>query len=137
MDANGWTPVSGRALVDTNIVIAMFAGDPAVIEVLERKDDLFLCIPVLGEMIYGALASARVQQNLTGIQQFIQTVIVLDCDAETAARYGEVKHSLRKKGKPIPENDVWIAALARQHQLTLLTRDTHFGAIDDLDWETC
>jgi tRNA(fMet)-specific endonuclease VapC len=124
-------------LVDTNIVIAMFAGDPVVIEALESKDDLFLCIPVLGELFYGALASTRVQQNVARIQEFVQAVIVLDCDTKTAARYGEVKNYLRRKGKPIPENDVWIAALARQHQLTLLTRDTHFGAVDDLDWETC
>lgn len=61
--------------------------------------------------------------------------IVLGCDAETARRYGEVKNGLRQKGRPIPENDIWIAAIALQYDLTLVARDVHFGEVDGLKVE--
>ena len=57
---------------------------------------------------------------------------VLPCDRATAARYGELKAALRAQGTPIPENDLWIAALARQHALTLVTRDAHFAGVRGL-----
>jgi tRNA(fMet)-specific endonuclease VapC len=127
--------VNGKALVDTNVVIAVFAGDPAVIDHLKEKESVFLCVPVLGELRYGAQASARVESNLTRLDQFARALIVLPCDPDTAAAYAKVKVGLRRKGRPIPENDVWIAAIARQHQLTLLTRDGHFEEIDELEVE--
>ena len=57
---------------------------------------------------------------------------MLDVTFDTASLYGTIKANLRKKGKPIPENDIWIAAIAMQHDLTLLTRDRHFEAVDGL-----
>ena len=57
---------------------------------------------------------------------------ILVCDTETARQYGRIKVELRRKGRPIPENDMWIAAVALQHGLTLATRDAHFDAIDGL-----
>ena len=130
--ANGLTPVNGKALLDTNVVIALFAGEPAIVESVQRQAAVFLCAPVLGELRYGAQASARVESNLARLDEFAQALIVLPCDAQTAASYGEVKFGLRKKGRPIPENDVWIAAIARQYGLALLTRDGHFREIDGL-----
>ena len=127
--------MSGRALLDTNIVIALFAGDPAVVESLEGKSAVFLCVPVIGELRYGALASTRVQQNLARVDELCQAVEVLTCDEETAQWYATVKFKLRKKGRPIPENDVWIAAIASQHKLTLLSRDSHFHGIEGLGTE--
>ncbi len=127
--------MSGRVLLDTNIVIALFVGDPAAVEKLEDKPALFLCVPVLGELRYGVLASSRVEQNLDRLDQFSKTVSVLPCDSETAMYYSTIRFDLRKKGRPIPENDVWIAAIARQHRLTLLSRDAHFQGIEGLDLE--
>jgi tRNA(fMet)-specific endonuclease VapC len=127
--------VNGKALVDTNVVIALFAGEPAIVESVQRKAAVFLCAPVLGELCYGVRASARVESNLRRLDEFAKALIVLPCDAQTAASYGEVKFELRKKGRPIPENDVWIAALARQHGLALLTRDGHFQEIEGLGVE--
>jgi len=124
--------VNGKALVDTNVVIALFAGDPAVVEKLKHRSSVFLCVPVLGELRYGAQASARVDSNLARLDEFARALRVLPCDTATARFYAEVKFDLRKKGRPIPENDVWIAAIARQHNLALLTRDTHFQEIDGL-----
>jgi tRNA(fMet)-specific endonuclease VapC len=125
--------VSGKALVDTNVVIALFAGDPAIVESLRGLEAVYLCVPVLGELRYGAQASARVESNLARLDQFANALIVLSCDTGTATAYSEVKFDLRKKGRPIPENDVWIASIARQHGLTLFTRDVHFQEIGNLD----
>ena len=127
--------MSGKALVDTNVIIALFAGDPSAVERLEGQAAVFLCVPVIGELRYGALASARVEQNLARLDEFSKAVEVLPCDSETAACYSAVKFDLRKKGRPIPENDVWIAAIARQHGLTLISRDTHFQEIEGLEVE--
>jgi tRNA(fMet)-specific endonuclease VapC len=124
--------VNGKALVDTNVVIALFAGEPVVIEHLQRQSEVFLCVPVLGELRYGAQASARVESNLARLDQFATAVIVLPCDSETAAYYGSVKFHLRKKGRPLPENDIWIAAIAKQRNLTVVTRDAHFQEIENL-----
>jgi tRNA(fMet)-specific endonuclease VapC len=127
--------VSGKALVDTNVVIGLFAGDPVAVASVQRQASVFLCAPVLGELRYGAQASTRVESNLAKLDQFAAAIIVLPCDAETASAYGKVKFDLRKKGRPIPENDVWIAAIARQHGLSLLTRDEHFRGIEGLQVE--
>ena len=124
--------MSGKVLLDTNIVIALFAGEPEVLENLQRQDAAFLCVPVIGELRYGALASGRVEHNLARLDTFARAAKILPCDRETAAFYGRVKHGLRKKGRPIPENDVWIAAVACQHQLQLITRDSHFEDIEEL-----
>lgn len=59
----------------------------------------------------------------------------LACDAETAQHYGRIKQGLRRRGRPIPENDLWIAATALQHQLVLVTRDDHFYLIEGLATE--
>lgn len=127
--------MNGKALVDTNVVIALFAGEPTVIEHLQQRSAVFLCAPVLGELRYGAQASARVESNLARLDEFARAMMVLPCDTGTAKWYASVKFELRKKGRPIPENDVWIAAIARQHDLTLITRDGHFREIEGLDVE--
>ena len=89
----------------------------------------------LGELLYGARNSNRVQENVDRVEPFAASVIVLDCDSETARRYGLLKRELRERGTPIPENDIWIAALADQHELALVTRDQHFSSIPQLRLE--
>ncbi len=89
----------------------------------------------VGELHYGAQESARVQENLQRVRDFVATVAVLGIDSDTAAAYGQVKAALRAKGHPIPDNDLWIAAIALQHQLTLATRDAHFDHVDGLSTE--
>lgn len=96
-----------------------------------------ICISatVLGELLYGAERSAKREQGLRDVEQFVQDCPVLVCDEETARVYSHIRAGLAAKGKPIPENDIWIAAAAMQHGLTLATRDQHFGWIDGLDLE--
>jgi len=124
--------MNGKHLLDTNIVIALFANDSAVKENLAKADEVFVSSIAVGELCFGARKSARVEENLKRIDVFIGDSVVLGCDTETARRYGEIKNALRVKGHPIPENDIWIAAIALQHDLTLTTRDAHFGEIEGL-----
>jgi tRNA(fMet)-specific endonuclease VapC len=127
--------MTGRYLLDTNVVIALFAGEVAVTDRLSDAEEVFVPTIVLGELYYGAHKSQRPQENLARIEECAARSVVLGCDSETARRYGRMKNRLRQKGRPIPENDIWIAAIARQHDLTLVARDTHFGEVDGLKVE--
>jgi tRNA(fMet)-specific endonuclease VapC len=91
---------------------------------------------VVGELYYGAQRSSRVEQNIAQIDRFRAANTILVCDGSTASVYGIVKNALREKGRPIPENDIWIAAIALQNGLILATRDAHFGEVDALQVET-
>jgi tRNA(fMet)-specific endonuclease VapC len=124
--------MSGRYLLDTNIIIALFASDAAVKTHLAETDEVFISSIAIGELCFGARKSTRVQDNLARIDDFASNNVVLACDTETARRYGEMKERLRARGRPIPENDIWIAAIALQHALTLATRDAHFEAVEGL-----
>ena len=127
--------MSGRVLLDTNIVIALLADEAVVKDNLAKADEVFITSIALGELCFGAWKSARPQENLARIDEFAASSVVLGCDTDTARRYGEVKNALRLKGRPLPENDIWIAAIALQHDLTLTTRDGHFNAVDNLKVE--
>jgi tRNA(fMet)-specific endonuclease VapC len=127
--------VSGSVLLDTNIVIGLFAGDPAVLARLSTTDHIFIPSIVLGELYFGAYKSAHSAENLRRVEEFIRTSAVLVCDATTAAHYGQIKATLRQRGRPLPENDIWIAALAQQHGLTVISRDQHFTEIESLPVE--
>ena len=128
--------MSGRFLLDTNIVIRLFAGDEAVSEFLDRAEEVFVASVVLGELYFGARKSERTSENLARIDEFAVQSTILSIDMETARRYGVIiKNDLRKKGRPIPENDIWLAAVSLQHNLTLVTQDEHFSAIENLQSE--
>ena len=125
--------MSGRFLLDTNVVIGLFSGDPSVLEQLAGAMHVAVPCIVLGELYYGARNSSRVLENTARIQELQKTVPALACDAATARHYGEIKFALKTSGTPIPENDIWIAALAQQHNLKLASRDQHFTRIPSLD----
>ena len=127
--------MSDKALLDTNVVIAIFEGVPEATRYFQKCSEVFLCVPVIGELRYGALASTRVKENLQRLDRFATTMLVLPCDSGTTICYGDVKYAQRKKGRPVPDNDLWIAAIARQHGLKVVSRDSHFTQIDGLDVE--
>lgn len=128
--------MSGKYLLDTNIVIALFADESAVKARLGEAEEVFVPSIVLGELYYGARKSRKVAQNMARIDDFAARNVVLGCDRETARRYGEVKNGLQQKGRPVPENDIWIAAIALQDNLTLVARDAHFREVEGLKVET-
>ncbi len=128
--------MSGRYLLDTSVIVPLFAGDASVKEELERATAVFVPCVALGELYYGAHKSRRKRENLARLEEFRAAVEILGCDEETAREYGKIKNSLRAKGRPIPENDIWIAAIASQHQLIVASRDAHFQQIPGLKTAT-
>jgi tRNA(fMet)-specific endonuclease VapC len=119
-------------ILDTNALSAMADGDPAMERFLRQATGLALPVIVLGEYRYGIQHSRNRARYEQWLQDLMENCQVLDVDRGTTARYAEVRGELRRIGRPIPGNDVWIAALARQHSLPLLSRDAHFDAIPGL-----
>ena len=125
-------PTNGRYHLDTNIIIALLAGEPIIQRRMREAEEIFLSPPVLGELYFGARKSSRIEENIVRIDQLAQRSVVLPCDTQTAEIYGSIKAELRAKGRPIPEYDLWIASITTQYDLILVTRDAHFSEIDDL-----
>ena len=124
--------MSGRLLLDTNAVIALFRDEPGAKSRLMGADEVFLPSIVLGELLYGALRSGRKEENAARCRRFAAANTILSCDEQTAEEYALIEDGLRRRGTPIPDNDVWISALALQHGLAVLTRDDHFGRVSEL-----
>lgn len=127
--------MSGK-LLDTNAAIAIIEDDADMQAWLERNSETLIPSTVVGELYFGAYKSSRVAFNVARIEEFVAGNRILPCDAETGKWYGQIKQELKSKGGPIPENDVWIAAVARQYDLTLVTRDDHFQRITLLQTES-
>ncbi|HYL06560.1 MAG TPA: type II toxin-antitoxin system VapC family toxin, partial [Thermoanaerobaculia bacterium] len=118
--------MNGKRLLDTNIIVAFLTADQQVQERLDAVPELLIPMVVMGELYYGAAHSRRPQQNVAMIEAFARSCVLLGIDVQTAQLYGSLKAEQRTKGRPIPENDLWIAACARRHSLVLVTRDHHF-----------
>jgi tRNA(fMet)-specific endonuclease VapC len=121
-------------LVDTNAYTAFMLGNAAVVEVLAHAERICVNSIVLGELLGGFAAGTRESKNRAELARFLASprVEVLPVTAQTADSYALVYAGLRRKGQPIPTNDLWIAASALEHGAALLTRDAHFGQIDGL-----
>lgn len=124
--------MNGRFLLDTNIIIGLFSKDASIEARLRETEEIFVPNTVLGELYYGARNSSRIEENLSKVDDFAAGNKILSSDFDTAKLYGYIKSGLKSKGKPIPENDIWIAAIAKQYDLTLASHDSHFEEIDDL-----
>jgi tRNA(fMet)-specific endonuclease VapC len=121
-------------LLDTNVVVAALKQEQATLaRVEDAAGSLFVPAIALGELYFGARKSARVGENFRRIGGFADRANILPCDGDTARLYGEVKDGLRRKGRPIPQNDLWIAAVALQHDLMLVSRDSHFEHVEGLE----
>ncbi len=131
-----WIRMSGRFLLDTNIIIALFGNDASVKNRLVNADEVFISSTVLGELYFGAQKSKHIKKNLSRIEDFASSNAVLPCDTDTARFYGVIKKRLLEKGQPIPENDIWVAAVACQHGLIVVSRDGHFNEVENLKFET-
>lgn len=127
--------MGGRYLLDTNTVIAAIGMEIDLERRRSGGDEIYLSVNALGELFFGAEKSQRVQENIFQVQRLTATFPVISCDEETARHYGILRNLLRQKGRPIPVNDLWIAASAWQHGLTLVTRDGHFDYVEGLALE--
>ena len=126
---------NGRYLLDTNVVIALFSEEITVQEKVRNAAVVALAPPIIGELCYGAQKSNKVSENLHRINRFVQQNAFFPCDLETAQWFGIIKDRLRRKGTLIPDNDIWIAAVAMQRELILATRDAHFDEVESLQTE--
>ena len=116
-------------ILDTNALSAVADDDDAAIAILARAEQLAIPVIVLGEYRHGIAQSrnrASYEKWLTGL---LDDCMVLDIQEPTTHYYAEISLELRQKGQPIPTNDIWIAALCRQHSLPLLSRDRHFDLV--------
>ena len=126
-------------LLDTNAYTALMLGDAETLEVLAHADKLLMNSVVLGELLGGFAAGTREANNRTVLAKFLDSprVELLAVTAATADTYALVYCSLRRKGQPIPSNDLWIAASALEHGAALLTRDAHFAYVEGLRTGRC
>jgi len=119
-------------LLDTSIVVRHFRDAAAMVERLAGYEELYLPQTALGELYFGAFKSASPEKNLAQIEHFLVAADVLMPDHETARYYGKIAAQLARDGSPIPQNDIWIAALALQCGLPVATSDSHYQRIDGL-----
>lgn len=121
-------------LVDTNAYVALLRGDAEVTEVVGHADRLYLNSVVLGELLAGFTVGNREAANRLELTRFLESprVGLMPVTAGTADSYALVYANLRRKGQPMPANDLWIAASALEHGLALLSLDAHFGHVDGL-----
>ena len=127
------TVMNGNYLLDTNVIIALFDKDQNVFDNIIKAENIYIPSIVIGELFYGVYNSARQKENIEKLNQFINDANILNCDAISGNYYGQIKKQLKNKGNPIPENDIWIAALAQQYDLKLVSRDKHFKMIDNIE----
>ena len=122
----------GRALLDTSVLVHLFRGDANLADRVNELEQIFSSVVVVGELLYGARYSANSESNLAQVASFSSGVTILPVDRLTAETYSRLKQGLRAKGRPIPDNDLWVAATAVQHGLPLISRDAHFDVIDEV-----
>lgn len=121
-----------KCLLDSNVIVDLMSNDTAISYALNKVDLVYVPVIVKGELEYGALYSANPDKHLSKFSSFLVDCTLLPIDGDTAKVYANIKVLLRKKGKPIPDNDIWIAAIAIQHNIPLYTRDSHFNEIEGI-----
>jgi tRNA(fMet)-specific endonuclease VapC len=119
-------------VLDTSVVVAVLRRVPGLMERLRSAEELLVPLVVLGELEYGANLATPPERQREAVRVFMEGATLLLPTARTAAEYGRVKATLKTAGAPLPENDVWIAAVAREHDLPLATRDAHFNQVPGL-----
>ena len=127
----------GDVVLDTSVVVAHLHNDKTVTQRLRDAGVLYLSATAAGELWFGVGRAADPVNAAAKLTDFLSIVTLLPVDAEIAQSYGEIKCKLAKDGRPIPENDIWIAACAVQNALPLAARDPHFTRIEGLellDW---
>jgi tRNA(fMet)-specific endonuclease VapC len=124
-------------ILDTNGLSALAEGEPRLEPILRKATQIAVPVIVLGEYRYGIQQSRERQRYEHWLVEYLPKFRVLNVDEQTTTSYASVRGGLKRAGTPIPSNDVWIAALCRQHSLPVLSRDRHFDLVPGLrriDW---
>lgn len=116
-------------ILDINALPAAADGEPRVVEIIARAERVAVPVIVLGEYRLGIAQSRQRDAYEKWLEEWTAPVEVLDIEEDTTRHYALIGLDLKRIGKPIPANDLWIAALCRQHALSLLSRDRHFDAV--------
>ena len=124
--------MSSLALDSSIIIRHMRTADPAIAARLKAASELYLPLTALGEILYGIKRSGNDARAVEQWRRFSENVVILRPDELTAAAYADIKQHLASKGKLIPDNDMWIAATAKSHDLPLYCRDHHFEELTGL-----
>ena len=119
-------------ILDTNALSAFVDGDKSLLPVLRSSDDLSIPVIVLGEYLYGIRQSRMRKRYEEWLQRNLLFFKVMAVGTKTAHHCAEIRQELKTAGCPIPTNDLWIAAIVREHKLPLVTRDGHFGSVAGL-----
>ena len=123
-----------RIIIDTNFYAAFKKSEAEAVDLLRKVEYIGVNTVILGELLAGFRCGSREKQNRVELDQFIDSarVELISLDDETSEFYAQIFAELRKKGRPIPSNDIWLAASALQHGLALATYDDHFREITGL-----
>lgn len=117
---------------DTNALSAYLDRVPEAVEIVAEASELALPVIVAGEFIFGIAQSRHREVYERSLQRMLDRCKVLDIDIQTARHYAAIRLELKSGGKPIPANDLWIAALSRQHAISVMSRDSHFDFVAGL-----
>lgn len=125
-----------KRLLDTNAYVALKRGDEGVAALVRESTELAFSTVVIGELLFGFRNGTRFDRNARDLDDLLSSdrVSVLPVTRTTADRFGRIASALRKAGKPIPTNDVWIAAHAMESGAELVTFDRHFELVPGLAW---
>jgi tRNA(fMet)-specific endonuclease VapC len=125
-----------RLLLDSNAYSEFMRGNRQVRELVRTAEEVLLSAVVVGEQLFGFRQGQRFEQNLAELRSFLESPYVsfIPVGPVTADRYSRIMASLKAKGRPIPTNDVWIAAHAIETGADLLSADTHFEQVDGIAW---
>jgi tRNA(fMet)-specific endonuclease VapC len=125
-----------RILLDTNVYVALMRGNPGVAARVRGSELVLLSTVVAGELLFGFYHGSRLEKNLRQLGEFLENPFVelIPVTYTTADRFGRISAALRSKGRPLPTNDIWIAAHTMETGAELLSFDQHFSHIDGLVW---
>lgn len=119
-------------ILDTNALSAFVDGAPGLAPLVQKADELAIPVVVLGEYRFGVLQSRRRLECERWLQEHLSAHQILAVSEATTFYYADLRVELKRAGTPIPSNDVWIAALSRQHRMPVLSRDRHFDSVAGL-----
>jgi len=125
-----------KVLLDTNAYTALFRGHEDVAARVRRAEQVLVSVIVAGELLFGFRNGSRYEANRTELEDFIASpyVALLPVTLVTSDRFGRIAASLRRKGRPLPTNDIWIAAQAMESGAELVSFDRHFEQVDGIAW---
>ena len=125
-----------RILLDSNAYSHLKRGHPRIADLVRRSEEILLPLVVIGELLYGFRQGSRLERNVRELHAFLDSphVSFAPMSPTTADRYSRIAAALRVKGRPIPSNDIWIAAHTMETGADLVSCDRHFDQIDGLAW---